>query len=70
MTNMVTSAADLVAREPAFLVETMRDYTAWFVDHDSREDGTIFVDPHTNEKYVGGYSMDDVIFRTNHGYDP
>jgi hypothetical protein len=45
---MVTSAADLVAREPAFLVEAMRDYTAWFVDHDSREDGTIFVDPHTN----------------------
>lgn len=48
----------------------MRNYTAWFVDNDPREDGTIFVDPQTKEKYVAGFAMEEAVFRTNHAYDP
>lgn len=34
---MVASAADVSTGEaPVFVVETMRDYTAWFVDNDPR----------------------------------
>lgn len=48
----------------------MAGYTAFFRDHDKREDGTTFVDPKTKKKYVAGFSMPDVAYRTNHGYDP
>ena len=48
----------------------MRNYTAWFVDHDEREDGTIFTDPKTNQKYRAGFAMKQAVFRTNHAYDP
>ena len=36
MNHMVASASDLATNEPAFVVETMRNYTAWFVDNDER----------------------------------
>lgn len=37
MNHMIASAVDTVTGEPAFVVETMRDYTAWFKDNDIRE---------------------------------
>lgn len=36
MNHMVASAGDLVTGEPVFVVETMRNYTAWFKDNDER----------------------------------
>ena len=47
MNHMIASAKDVITRQPAFVVETMRNYTAWFVDNDPRQDGAIFVDPKT-----------------------
>lgn len=47
----------------------MRGYTAYFEDDDHRENGTIFHDPRTDKSYVGGYSMKEAVFRTNHAYD-
>jgi len=47
----------------------MRGYSAVFNDNDLRENRTIFTDQKGN-KYVGGYSMSEAIFRTNHAYDP
>jgi hypothetical protein len=70
MNHMVASASDLATGEPIFVVETMRNYTAWFVDYDKRENHTIFTDPKTGEKFEAGYSMPHAVFRTNHGYDP
>jgi hypothetical protein len=70
MNFMVTSAKDNIqGRYPAVVMETMRGYTAYFYDHDRREDGTEFVDPKTKQKYRAGYSMPDALFRTNHAYD-
>lgn len=34
---MIASASDLITNHPAFVVETMRNYTAWYVDNDERE---------------------------------
>lgn len=45
MNHMVASASDLATNEPVFVVETMRNYTAWFKDDDERERGAKFVDP-------------------------
>jgi hypothetical protein len=71
MNHMVASAADVVTNEaPVFVVETMRDYTAWFTDKDSREDGVNFTDPSTKKPFRAGYAMKDAVFRTNHAYDP
>lgn len=68
---MVASAADVVTSgAPAFVVETMRDYTAWFADKDSREDGVNFTDPSTKKSFRAGFAMKDAVFRTNHAYDP
>ena len=36
MNHMIASAYDLVTNKPAFAVETMRNYTAWFYDGDER----------------------------------
>jgi hypothetical protein len=37
MNFMIASAADVVTSEaPAFVMETMRDYTAWYADKDPR----------------------------------
>lgn len=70
MNFMISSASDLSSGHPAIAMETMRAYTAFFQDGDSRENGTIFIDPKTNQKYVAGHSMKEAIFRTNHAYDP
>jgi len=48
----------------------MAGYTAYFHAHDKREDQTVFTDPKTKKTYVAGHSMDQAVFRTNHGYDP
>ena len=47
----------------------MRGYNAFFKDNDPREDGTIFVDPKTKQKFRAGFAMKDAVFRTNHNYD-
>lgn len=71
MNHMVASAADIVTSgAPVFVVETMRGYTAWFSDKDSREDGVNFTDPSTKKSFRAGYAMKDAVFRTNHAYDP
>lgn len=71
MNHMVASAADVATNEPPiFVVETMRDYTAWFTDNDPREDGVNFTDPSTKKPFRAGYAMKDAVFRTNHAYDP
>lgn len=36
MNHMVASASDLATGEPVFVVETMRNHTAWFKDNDPR----------------------------------
>ena len=71
MNHMVASAADIHNGDaPVFVAETMRGYSAFFKDKDPREDGTIFIDPKTKEKFRAGYAMKDAVFRTNHNYDP
>lgn len=40
MNHMVASANDLATGQPVFVVQTMRNYTAWFKDNDKREDKT------------------------------
>jgi len=46
----------------------MRGYSAMFFDNDPRENRTIFMEPN-GSLYVAGFSMTDVVYRTNHGYD-
>lgn len=70
MNHMIASASDVVTDHPAYAMETMRNYTAWFVDDDERQRGTIFIDPETKQKYRAGFAMKQALFRTNHGYDP
>lgn len=71
MNHMIASAADVATgNAPVFVVETMRNYTAWFVDKDPREDGVNFTDPSTKQSFRAGYAMKDAVFRTNHAYDP
>ncbi len=65
MNFMIGSAVD----KKAAVIETMRDYSAIFYDNDPRENRTIFTDEKGN-KYVGGFSMPNAVFRTNHAYDP
>lgn len=36
MNHMIASASDLVTNHPAYVMETMRNYTAWFIDNDQR----------------------------------
>ena len=62
---MIGSSSD----KKAVVIETMRDYSAIFYDNDPRENRTIFTDQKGN-KYVGGFSMPNAVFRTNHAYDP
>ena len=54
---MIASASDLSSKKPAVVMETMRNYTAYFYDNDQRENGTIFTDPKTGKNYTAGYSM-------------
>ena len=71
MNHMVASAADVPSGEaPVFVVETMRNYNAFFKDYDAREDGTIFIDPKTKQPFRAGYAVKDAVYRTNHAYDP
>jgi hypothetical protein len=35
----------------------MAGYTAYFRDHDTREDNTTFYDPKTQKNYTAGFSM-------------
>ena len=58
---MVGSAVDKEAR----CLETMKDFTGYFADMDSREVDAI--DPQTGEVY--GFPIPDAVYRTNHGYD-
>ncbi|CAE7540161.1 unnamed protein product, partial [Symbiodinium microadriaticum] len=59
---MIGSATD----GRAMCMETMQDFTAYFIDMDERENGA--VDPSTGEVY--GFTLPDAVYRTNHGYDP
>ena len=69
--HMVASAADLVTgNPPIFVVQTMRGYTAWFVDDDKRQKNVNFTDPTTKKSFKAGFAMKDAVFRTNHAYDP
>ena len=70
MNHMIGSGNVYDEKLPAIVMETMAGYTAFFRDHDKREDNTTFVDPKTKSKYIAGHSMPNVVFRTNHGYDP
>lgn len=70
MNHMIASAVDTVTGQPAFIVETMRDYSAWFKDKDPRQDGVQFVDPSSGSKFKAGFAMQEALFRTNHAYDP
>lgn len=58
---MIGSATDKRSR----CMETQKDYTAYFDDMDSRENGAL--DPATGEVY--GYTLPNAVYRTNHGYD-
>jgi hypothetical protein len=66
---MIASANDVVTDHPAYAMETMRNYTAWFRDGDERENGTVFVDPQTKERFEAGFAMKQALYRTNHAYD-
>jgi hypothetical protein len=70
MNHMVASGNVADKKSPALAMETMAGYTAYFRDHDVREDKTTFIDPKTNKSYIAGHSMPEALFRTNHGYDP
>eukprot|EP00003_Mantamonas_plastica_P014101 TRINITY_DN2450_c0_g1_i2.p2 TRINITY_DN2450_c0_g1~~TRINITY_DN2450_c0_g1_i2.p2 ORF type:complete len:299 (+),score=110.28 TRINITY_DN2450_c0_g1_i2:442-1338(+) len=63
--HMITSASDAKTGGPAAVaMETMYDYTAFFNDNDPRE---------ANATYKGeqiGFPLSEVVWRTNHGYDP
>lgn len=70
MNHMIGSASDLVSNHPALVMQTMRNYTAWFIDDDERQRGTQFTDPKTKQKFRAGWAMKQAVFRTNHAYDP
>eukprot|EP01112_Ceratiomyxa_fruticulosa_P004230 TRINITY_DN1466_c0_g1_i2.p1 TRINITY_DN1466_c0_g1~~TRINITY_DN1466_c0_g1_i2.p1 ORF type:complete len:245 (+),score=48.34 TRINITY_DN1466_c0_g1_i2:253-987(+) len=61
---------DLDGKHPALEIETMRDYTAYYFDNDTRESDYIYVNQTTGQKYEMGWPMPEAVFRTNHAYDP
>eukprot|EP00762_Andalucia_godoyi_P006683 ANDGO_06147.mRNA.1 hypothetical protein len=64
--HQVCSASD----RQCMLLETMKEYSAYFGPMDPREDGATFVDPVSGKTVVFGFPSTDAVYRTNHGYDP
>eukprot|EP01027_Heterolobosea_sp_BB2_P016936 GEZU01024037.1.p1 GENE.GEZU01024037.1~~GEZU01024037.1.p1 ORF type:complete len:527 (+),score=161.19 GEZU01024037.1:76-1656(+) len=73
MNHMIASASDVTPGQeshPAYALETMKGYTAYFQDDDPREANLFYKDPKTGQKIQMGFPMKEAIWRTNHGYDP
>ena len=70
--HMVTSAYDasLYGTYAAVVMETMADYTAFFLDNDPREKFATYFDTQTNSTYPIGFPLPNALWRTNHGYYP
>ncbi|KAM9990958.1 hypothetical protein ACTFIY_007014 [Dictyostelium cf. discoideum] len=69
MCHSLASATEAsTAEHPAFALETMKGYTAFFSDNDPNEH-YIYTDPKTGEQTQMGYPLDNAVYRTNHGYD-
>jgi len=62
--HMVGSGAD--AKSMVF--ETMKRYTAYFLDYDPREVKATYNNSGTIEQL--GFPLEEALYRTNHGYDP
>jgi len=73
MNHMIASASDvksLSGSHPAYALETMKGYTAYFQDNDPREAALFYTDPKTGKKTQMGWPLPNALWRTNHGYDP
>ncbi|EGG14458.1 hypothetical protein DFA_12230 [Cavenderia fasciculata] len=71
MNHMLSSAFEVdTVEHPAYALETMKGYTAFFPDNDTLESAYIYVDPNTGDKTQMGYPIPQAVYRTNHGYDP
>ncbi|EGC31874.1 hypothetical protein DICPUDRAFT_156215 [Dictyostelium purpureum] len=69
MSHSLASATEIqTAQYPAYALETMKGYTAFFYDNDPNEHFT-YSDPKTGAQTQMGYPMKDAVYRTNHGYD-
>jgi len=60
----------LTGSHPAYALETMKGYTAYFQDNDPREAAMYYTDPKTGKKVQMGFPLPNAVWRTNHGYDP
>ncbi|EFA80364.1 hypothetical protein PPL_07198 [Heterostelium album PN500] len=66
MNHMISSAFEVDSVEhPAFALETMKGYTAYFPDNDPAEQFY-----YENTDIQMGYPIKQAVYRTNHGYDP
>jgi hypothetical protein len=61
--HMISSASELPA-VPAVVIETMKDYNAFFFDNDPREANAMVQGQHI------GAPLPNAVWRTNHPYDP
>eukprot|EP01133_Synstelium_polycarpum_P017413 gene17413-20778_t len=67
MNHMLSAAFDNVTH-PAYALETMRDYTAYFPDNDPKE-AYFYTDPQTHKSVQMGWPMPEAVWRTNSGFD-
>jgi len=71
--HMVASAIDASYSNdshPAWALETMAHYTAYFQDNDPREANAMYHNPKTGVNVHIGAPLRQAVWRTNHGYDP
>ncbi|GAM26629.1 hypothetical protein SAMD00019534_098040, partial [Acytostelium subglobosum LB1] len=67
MNHMLSSAFESLSNpHPAYALETMQGYTAFFPDNDPNE---IFYYANSNPPIQMGYPIPQAVWRTNHGYD-
>ncbi|KYR00406.1 hypothetical protein DLAC_03157 [Tieghemostelium lacteum] len=69
MNHMLSAANDVgVTQYPAYALETMARYTAYFHDNDPEEQ-YVFVNEENGDLTQMGHPMALAVYRTNHGYD-
>merc|ERR1712232_199915 len=69
--HMVASSTDASSsNHGALAIETMADYSAYFLDNDPREAGAMYYDSDIQEDIPIGFPLEEALWRTNHGYDP
>jgi len=64
MNHMIGSASDV----NALVMETMKDYTAYFYSDDPREATATYNNSGVEEQI--GFPLKEAVYRTNHPYDP